>query len=250
MIYLILSILSSTAIFILFKFLGHLNIPAFPVIVYNYLFATIPGIFFSIKSIPSGPLTAKPWLPMALIIGILFILMFYIIGLSSKKAGISVTTVASKMSVATPIAFSILYDPGDRLTWIKFAGISLALISVFLIVYRNGGIRVSRQAIYLPFLLFAGMGIVDSLVKYAQYRYIGNGELAFFTLILFLVAFVTGLTVLVIKRNLKSLMDPNILPWGIMLGIANFGSVFFLIRSLNYRSSGMSMFDSSSAVCH
>ncbi len=246
MIYLILSILSSTAIFIIFKFLGRLSVPAFPVIVYNYLFACIPGFLLSREKMPVYSLLARSWLPLAILIGILFIVMFWVVGRSSQKAGISVTTVASKMSVAAPITFSILYDPADKLTFLKLTGILLAMVAVLLIVYREKGMRLNRSAIYLPLLLFVGMGMVDSLVKFAQYRYINDREVAYFTAILFLISFISGMLVtLAGKGRIKKLFNRKVLSWGVLLGIANFGSIFFLIRALNYRSPGGGGFDSS-----
>ena len=149
MIYLILSILSSTAIFVIFKYLDHFNIPTLPVIVYNYLFACIPGYFLARERISVAGIIHSSWLPLAILIGILFIIMFYVVGRSSQKAGISITTVASKMSVAMPITFSIFYDPDDRFTFVKLLGICLALLSVFLIIYREKGLQI-RQVCHLP----------------------------------------------------------------------------------------------------
>jgi len=157
MIFLILSILSSTAIFIVFKYLDSFSVPTIPVIVYNYLFASIPGYFLARDKISVDSLIQSSWLPLSIFIGILFIIMFYVVGLSSQKAGISITTVASKMSVATPITFSIFYDPTDRFTFLKLAGIALAMLSVFLIIYRKKALRIDKSIIYLPFLLFLGM---------------------------------------------------------------------------------------------
>ena len=172
--------------------------------------------------------------------------MFYVVGRSSQKAGISITTVASKMSVATPIMFSIFYDPNDRLNMLKFAGIILALVSVFLIVYRKKGLQLNRAVIYLPILLFIGMGIVDSLVKYAQYKYISDQEVAYFTVILFMISFVTGMVVLLTrKKGLHRLAGWRVLFWGFLLGMVNFGSIFFLIRTLNFKSATGSNIDSS-----
>ncbi len=246
MIYLILSILSSTAIFTIFKILDRLNLPSFPVIVYNYLFAIVPGFFLMRQPASFGGLISINWLPLAIVIGILFIVMFYVVGRSSQKAGISITTVASKMSVATPIMFSIFYDPNDRLNMLKFAGIILALVSVFLIVYRKKGLQLNRAVIYLPILLFIGMGIVDSLVKYAQYKYISDQEVAYFTVILFMISFVTGMVVLLTrKKGLHRLAGWRVLFWGFLLGMVNFGSIFFLIRTLNFKSATGSNIDSS-----
>jgi drug/metabolite transporter (DMT)-like permease len=233
--YLILSILSSTGIFVIFKYLDHLRIPVFPVIVYNYFFASIPGFFLARQDLSVLSLRAG-WFPLAILIGILFITMFYIVGKSTQKAGISITTVASKMSVAAPITFSIFYDPSDRFNIVKFLGIILALLSVFLIVYREKGMRIDRGVVYLPVLLFLGMGLVDSLVKYAQYRYISDSEVAFFSTVLFIIAFLTGISGIFLRHHFRQLFNLRTLWWGVMLGAVNFGSIFFIIKALNFRN--------------
>ena len=90
------------------------------------------------------------------------------------------------------------------------------------------------------------MGMVDSLVKYAQYQYISNREVAFFTSVLFLISFLTGIIMIVFKRGGPgSLINLRVLLWGIMLGLVNFGSIFFLIRALNHKNVHGSGFESS-----
>ena len=38
------------------------------------------------------------------------------------------------------------------------------------------------------------------------------------------------------KRNgLRSLLQPKVLIWGSCLGLVNFGSIYFLVRALNFR---------------
>ncbi len=246
MIYLIFSILSSTGIFVIFKFLDYYKVSTFPVIIYNYLFAAILG--FSLNQIPVNINSAfqSNWTLMAVLIGVLFIIMFYIIGLSSQKAGISVTTVASKMSVVTPVIFSIIYDPADTVTTVKVAGIILALIAVFLTIHKPGVFTVNQGAFFLPVILFFGMGIVDSLVKYAQYEFVSDNQLAFFSAVLFSIAFLTGMITLIFrKKRFLVLLNKKALFWGVLLGGSNFGSIFFFIRALNYKSNVHATLDSS-----
>ena len=134
--FLLLCILSSTGIFVIFKTINRLNIPAFPVIVINYLVATFLG--FIINTGDSGPASIldSRWLPISIIIGIMFILMFFLVAHSTRKAGLSVTTVASKMSVMFPIVFSLFIDPTDQLSLMKLFAVVIALIGVVLTVYK------------------------------------------------------------------------------------------------------------------
>lgn len=246
MLFLILCILSSTGIFIVFKSLDRFKIPSFPVIVINYLVATILGFVINPGMARVDEVLKMDWLPASILIGILFIVMFFLVAYSSQKAGISVTTVASKMSVIFPIIFSMLIDTGDQLSPLKSMAILCTLCGVALTVYNpRDGVK-NQAAIYIPLILFAGMGIVDSLVKYAQHRFVGDSDAALFSAVLFLNAFVAGIIVLFFTpRHFRSFRKPAIWGWGILLGAVNFGSIFFIVRALNFVSAKGEITDSS-----
>jgi len=72
-------------------------------------------------------------------------------------------------------------------------------------------------------------------VKYAQFRVIGDHSVAGYTALVFLASFVAGLTALLLKPgDLRNLAGGKVLFWGLMLGMANFGSVYFFIKALNH----------------
>ena len=244
--FLILCILSSTGIFIVFKSIDRFNIPSFPIIVINYLVATLLGFLINPGQAEWSSIRQTEWLPASMIIGVLFIVMFFLVAYSSGKAGISVTTVASKMSVIFPILFSLIIDPSDQITIIKALAIVFTLCGVVMTVYRSQAGRLGWAVVYIPLILFVGMGIVDSLVKYAQHNFVNDRETALFSAVLFLNAFVTGILVLVFTpKYLRSFKRPAVWGWGILLGGVNFGSIFFLVRALNYISSSGRWIDSS-----
>ena len=137
MIYLILSIISSTSLFVIFKYSDKYGIRNFDIIIINYIIASILGFAVSDYNTEIFPLHTNPWFPYAVTIGILFVFGFILIGLSSQKVGIVITTVASKMSVIIPIAFSLWYDPYDHMSLLKGSGIALALLAVFMTIYRK-----------------------------------------------------------------------------------------------------------------
>lgn len=235
--FLLFCILSSTGIFIIFKTIDRIGIPSFPVIVINYLTATLLGFFINAREVSLISILNSRWLPLSILIGVLFILMFFLIAFSSRKAGISVTTVASKMSVVFPIGFSMIIDPSDHLTLIKTAAIAAALCGVVLTIYKPGRGEVKSSAVLIPLLLFAGMGVVDSLVKLAQQNYVLEDETALFSAVLFLNAFLSGLIALIFYRHdRKQFLRRQTWGWGLLLGTVNFGSIFFLVRALNYVS--------------
>ncbi len=90
----------------------------------------------------------------------------------------------------------MLIDPGDHLTFMKGAAILFTLFGVALTVYNPGeGNRKTGACYIIPLLLFVGMGLVDSLVKFAQHRYVNDQETALFSAVLFLNAFIAGFVI-------------------------------------------------------
>ncbi len=237
MIYLLLNIISSSAIVILFRFFEQLKISTFKAIVINYVVAAIIGVLLNRSSISYTSIHSQTWFYLAVIIGILFIVMFNVIARTAQKNGIAVASVAGKMSVIIPISFSIVYY-NEALGLQKVFGIILALSAVVLIIIPRRTIPFNLQYIYWPMLLFAGSGIVDSLVKFAQARFLSDEVIPVFSALLFAIAGLTGMvTMLVKKQSLLHLINLKVLAGGTILGICNFGSIFFLVLALNH--SGM-----------
>lgn len=234
MIYLILSILSSTSIALLFKFLERLNIKIFPVIVLNYFAATTLGLILYKGAIKPAEIISQDWLFMAIIIGVALIIMFYIIGYSTQKIGIAVTTISNKMSVVVPMLFSIIaYNEG--LSVIKILGIILALVALFLSAYKKRKKDFDPQYFYLPIILFIGIGFVDSSVKYSQHELLTDNIVPLFSALSFGMAGLTGIiTSFVNKTKLSDFLSIKTLLIGTLLGVSNFGSMYFLIFALNY----------------
>ncbi|HEC43167.1 MAG TPA: EamA/RhaT family transporter [Bacteroides sp.] len=246
MTYLLLSILSSTGIFLIFRLIDRRDVKTFPVIVINYITASSIGFFFSGDTVRTAWNYPPPFFVLAVIIGILFIVMFFIIARSSQKAGMAVTTIAGKMSVIFPIIFSILYDPGDTISLLKTLGILIALAGVLLTIFKKKNKLPDPSLLYLPLILFVGMGIVDSLVKLAQHEYVSDNNLSLFTALLFGISAISGILVSFTGKNRwLSLFNFRVLGWGVLLGFVNFGSIFFLVRTLNYSHPSHGIIDSS-----
>ncbi len=232
MIYLLLCIVSTTGIMVIFKIAGNMKLDTFRIIIINYFTAAILG--FSIGGFPSPPDLAAGWLPMAVIIGILFIVMFFVIARSAQKAGIAVTSVASKMSVVIPITFSIFYFNED-LGVLKVAGIMLALVSVFMTTYnRDKTKKRGPEVMILPLVLFLGAGLIDSLIKYSQQVHIIEQGTIMFTSVLFSISALTGVIFSFFRKDIfKSKNIIKIIVAGISLGIVNFGSLYGIIMALD-----------------
>nr|WP_320119206.1 DMT family transporter [uncultured Marinifilum sp.] len=233
MLNLLFAILSSAGIFISFKYLEKFKVDILLAIIINYLTASLCGYFLSNTKLNLENIIHQEWFTLSLVIGVLFICVFFIIGRSTQKAGISVTTLASKMSFILPMIFSIAYY-NEHISIQKLIGFILAISAVLLSIYKGKSASVNRKYIWLPIVLFFGAGLVDSLVKFAQQEHLSSGGKEMFSTFLFAIAAIAGFIVILIrKEKLSKLIQPKVLIGGCILGLVNFGSLYFLIASLN-----------------
>lgn len=239
MIYLVLCILSSSFLMVVFKITGRRNMDTYNVIVINYIVATILG--FLISGFPTRETFTNKWLIFAVIIGILFIVVFLLMAYSTKISGIAITTVAVKMSVIIPIMFSILYFSED-VSFLKITGIIFALIAVYMTVYKKPDKSITRRiAFIMPLLLFIGSGTIDTLIKYTQETYLEEDTTIIFSSVLFMMAAVGGILYSPLrKKPISSYYKTDVLLSGLILGLINFGSLYGIVMALESK-----VFDSS-----
>lgn len=238
MIYLLLSVLSSTAIFVLFKLFNKYNVDTLQAIVFNYITACSCGILLYNKPINIDSFISENWFYAALGLGFLFISIFNVMALTAQKNGLSVASVASKMSVIIPILFSIIVY-NEIISFKKIIGIILALLAVYLTSIKPKSNVVLTKAIYLPIILFLGSGVIDTSVNH----FAPKGNLPLFLSIIFACAGVIGLVSVSVKATKsKQKFNPKSIPFGIALGIVNYSSMYFLLKALRvdgYESSAI-----------
>ena len=228
MIYLLLSILSSTGIFVLFKLFSKYNINTLQAIVVNYVTACICGLIFYDGQIKTSEIIQTDWFIPAFGLGFLFIAIFNVMALTAQKNGLSVASVASKMSVIIPIVFGI-YVYNESIGTQKIIGIVLALIAVYLTSLKAKDNTVLTQFIYLPILLFFGSGIIDTSVNH----YAPDDNIPLFSATIFAIAGIIGFAILIYKSlKLKQHFKMKSVPLGIALGIVNYCSIYFLLKAL------------------
>ena len=233
--------LASASLIITFKLLDRFDLDTFPVIVTNYFVCVAVGILAE-GSVPNiATITGKPWLPLALLMGLLFIVGFNLIGTSARKAGVTVTAIANKMSLVVPITVAFfLY--GDTANAIKITGIVIALASIALTTYTPTKDRSQGQTnmvLYmLPLGVFLVSGLVDSLVNYVQVTHLKGISYNQFFIFLFLTAGTSGLLGLIYTlAKGRSRYTWKTFVAGIALGVPNYGSLYFMMRALEH--SGM-----------
>ena len=174
MVYLILTILLNVFLSIVFKLFARYKVDNLQAIVVNYWVCVVTGSVFLGHFPISNKSVAAPWFPWTLVMGIGFISIFNLFAFCTKKEGITTTTVANKLSMVIPAAFAFwLY--GDKMTIGKTAGILLAVPAVYLST-RSKDDDGKKQDLFWPLLLFAGSGLLDTLVNYVAQQYFNTGN--------------------------------------------------------------------------
>lgn len=231
MVYLLLSILSSASIYLLFKIFGLKNVNLLPAIVINYAIASSFG-FLHFATASEKAHIQPDWWPIALIISLLFISLFYLMAATTQKLGVSVASNASKMSMIIPIIILAILHQSERLSFIQIIGIGIALIGIYLTSLKPKNNHSERNIIW-PLLLFIGTGILDYVLAYANQNLLNtSADDKLFTAMLFFMAFGWGTIVLAIiwiRKGIK--LNKATIIGGITLGLFNYGSIFFLLRT-------------------
>ena len=242
MIYLVLSILASTIIFINFKLFDNYKINILQAIVVNYCIAFITGIITYDGTVKISQITSLDWFNFTLVLGTLFIIVFNLMAITTQRSGLSVVSVATKMSVVIPILFGLIYYK-ESLNSIKLLGIIVALIAVYLTSNKSNKGIVNKKTILLPILVFLGSGVIDTSIKFLEDTYVAHNDVPLFSATIFLAAALVGFFIIgiqIIKRDFKFEFK-NIIA-GICLGVPNYFSIYFLVKTLQsdiFESSGI-----------
>ena len=236
MIYLLLSITASTLIFIIFKLLDKFNINTLQAIVVNYFAACLFGIWSYSEPLDISEIADSKWVFGALGLGILFIAIFNVMALTAQRNGLSVASVASKMSVIIPVVFGIyVYNEGVGAQ--KIIGIILALIAVYLTSVKSKTTSNVTKGLWLPIVLFFGSGVIDTSIKYIETTYISENGIPIFSATIFAFAFIIGSSVLIFKSVKKPKKMPlKAIVAGSLLGVVNYFSIYYLLKALNHES--------------
>ena len=225
------TIISSTLIFVIFRLFEKFKIDTFQAIVFNYFTAFICGWTLYSSQFTPKVFVHIDWVPYALTISVLFISLFFVMGKSAQQNGVAITSVAVKMSLAVSmIGMIIIYN--EDLTFLKIAGIILALIGVLLVSWEPKGSRGQNNAWKMLIILFIGSGILDLCLNYAQQHVLNELTPALFSAFGFLIAGFIGLVVLIGQFifNSARIRVKNILA-GLILGIPNYFSIYLLLQA-------------------
>ena len=235
MIDIIYTTITFSSMLVLFKYFGKYGVNNLQAIIVNYFTAgtlslivahnneikiSLPDIIYSTYIIPS------------LIIGFLFIVTFNLLAFGTQKIGIAISTVANKMSMIIPVIIGIsLFS--EKLGMFKLIGIVLAISAIYMTSTKSGKLSFDKKFLPIILLIFFGQGMADGTLSWAQKFSINDENTPLFFASIFLIAGILGSVFLIyetIKNGFK--LEFKNLIWGIALGIPNYLTLHFFVRSL------------------
>jgi len=231
---LVLCIVSTTLLFVIFKYFSRFKVENLQAITVNYAVASALGMLLSTEELDFTSVVRAPWLLGALGMGMCFIVTFSLIALSSQRVGVGITSVANKMSLVIPVIAGVVLM-GESLGGWKLAGVILAVVAVVLTIWPQKEPQFDPKDLYLPVLIFFGSGTLDAILNYMRAHRVGEEDFALFTSMLFMAAFITGVVTVLIKRlRMRLEFSRTTIIAGIALGIPNYFSIYFLLKALDH----------------
>ncbi|PCE63657.1 hypothetical protein [Sediminicola luteus] len=230
--HLLLSVACSTFIFLVFKLYPVYKVNTFYAIVTNYWVAFAVGWYYYNGELGFTEVFSMPWFPYTLALGVLFISIFNLMAKTSQTVGVSVASVATKMSLVIPVVLAVwLYK--EQMGILRFTGILLALAAVYFASIKESKSGFSYKMLVWPVLVFLGSGAIDASLQYFENNMVAKTDLPVFSATIFGAAGCTGLLIMGYKlfRNatLPKVKDGL---GGLALGVPNFFSIFFLLKAL------------------
>jgi drug/metabolite transporter (DMT)-like permease len=229
-IFLLLSIAFSTFINLIFRWFKDFKVNKFQAIIVNYVVCFIIGFSLSThQDILSY--VHEQWFIYCILLGFLFIAIFFSMALTTEKLGISVTAVSGKMSVVIPILFAYFFAKED-ITLLFVIGLILSILSIYFITVKKE-LHIDKRYLILPVIVFLGGGMIDTSLKVLQQAYSQNIPLSTISYSIFLGAFIAGTSIYLVKEKANfSSWEWKSVKAGVALGVPNYFSIFFLLSAI------------------
>lgn len=243
--YLLAAILGSSSLVIILKAFDLKGVNLYVGITVNYIVGALLAFLFAPERLSAAEIMKAEWLPIASLIGALFMLSFVVYAVSAQRSGVAITTISGRAAVVIPVIFAfVLFD--EQPSAQKIGMLVLILLSMILILRKDKPVNMEgspRDAVFnsiwillLPLSVFLFNGLNDTLVQYAQRVKIPSETMIpVFTGTMFAAGAITGI-IYYAMTCLKNPHKPNAkdLLWGSILGFMNWVCMIGVFNGLNY----------------
>lgn len=228
----ILGIFCAAGLFITFKFWDKYDVDPFFATVINYLTSAVVSYFICAEKPTVASTVSVEWLPFAIGLGCISLIDFNLNSYVTKKLGIGVTSISSKLSLLIPVTLAIVLF-SETVTAIKVLGIVAAIVALIMISIRKGeGISGSVQwkkiYYFLPLFVFVGSGVNDFLML--SLGRVNSGanasDVTNVVFVVFTMAFLVGIATFIMsmlagKMSVKGFLKRRNVIGGVVMGLVS-----------------------------
>ena len=219
----------------LFKYFGKYQVNNLQAIIINYFTAgSLAVVITNTNGLPINfqHIVLSNYIVPSLIIGLLFIITFNLLAYGTQKIGIAISTVANKMSMIVPVIIGI-YLFKEAIGVFKLIGIFLAISAIYMTSTKSGKLSFDKKFMPIILLIFLGQGIADGTLSWTQKFTLSTENTSLFFASTFFSAGTFGCLFLAYDLMVKKIQfQAKSILWGIALGVPNYLTLHFFIRSL------------------
>jgi drug/metabolite transporter (DMT)-like permease len=247
LIYLVIAIVCNVLLGVIFKLFRLYKVDILPAIVVNYFVCTGIGFTFFQSEFPAADeILHQSWTSFALVLGGVFITGFVIAAYCVQYYGVALTTMMQKISLVVTVLFAIFFfkETSPMLKWI---GLAFSIVAIILVNLKpkkdQKHMKVKWWVVLLPFVTFSFNALIDSTLFYVKAEGLNTTSDGAFTTILFGAAGLIGIIILIIRNIIAfNRISRATFLGGIILGIPNFFSIYFLLKTLQLDWGGSVIF--------
>lgn len=228
--YIALSALLSILIAHVLKLTENKKMRTLNVLTLNYVFALLILPFLLPEGVPLIPPIDAFFVFSSVFNGIIFITNFFVYSKSVNVNGVGISVVSMRMSLVIPVVFAIVYYNEPFHAGVVI-GLLMVLTGLTLMILKPGiPLKQSIQDAKMLLAMFMMSGSADILIKI--YEQIGNPDLhdAHFVGGIYVVALISGLVVLALRRELNFSKDEIIT--GAWIGVPNLLTFVFILKAI------------------
>lgn len=247
--FLLLTVACSVLLGFIFKLFGRFGVDGFQAIVFNYITCFCCG-WLHLGHFPvQSENFATPWMPYALVLGLIFVSGFNMTALTVRHFGVTVGQIMQKMSILMTVPFAVLAYH-ESAGWVKILGFLFALASIILVNWpsrqlltENSNTPKHSNLLWIPIATWVLAGLLEVLLVRVQNEGFADMSDPTFIITIFGTAGVLGLVLAILGWASGRLQFAwkNVMA-GIILGIPNYGSMLFILLALDSGLEGSFVF--------
>lgn len=238
MLYLFLAIVCASTYSVLFKLFACRDIDSLQAIAFNYITATILGFSMSLGSVSNGLVLSLGELGLSAVMGVMFMAAFVLMARSTASSGVAVTTIAARVSLIIPVVLSYLFLSGEAEP--RWWAIVIILVALVMVIMQptKGKSRRGLSSWWLPLGVFLLFGANNFCLNWAKSGLNTQGGEEQLSAVIFLFAAIASCGYYLTRKHRKS-WSWRAMVGGVVLGVSNFFTTYFMLLGLGTMSSGV-----------